>query len=197
MSNERECFELEIVRREAKDCQRCGLAESRGHVVFGEGRATAKVIFIGEAPGRLEDEQGLPFVGRSGVLLRALLAEAGVVEDEVFITSVIKCRPPDNRDPKRDEIRACSGWLETQIQLIAPIMICTLGNFALRLVRGDRAGIGSVHGVPQTREVFGHTTLIYPLFHPAAGLRSTQTRTMLQEDIARIPALLRQAENQR
>ncbi|CAB4859338.1 unannotated protein [freshwater metagenome] len=182
---------------EAQGCQRCELAESRGHVVFGEGRADANVFFIGEAPGRLEDEQGLPFVGRSGVLLRSLLADAGVAEEEVFITSVIKCRPPDNRDPKRDEISACSGWLEAQVQLIAPLLICTLGNFALRLVRGDRAGISSVHGVPEEREVFGHAALVLPLFHPAAALRSTQTRSLLRDDIAQIPALLREAERQR
>jgi len=165
-------------------------------VVFGEGNVGAEVLLIGEAPGRLEDEEGRPFVGRSGVLLRELLAEAGVAEEQLFITSVLKCRPPDNRDPKGDEISACSGWLEAQVRLVAPLVICTLGNFALRLVRGDRVGISSVHGVPETRKVFGHTALLLPLFHPAAGLRSTQTRTLLREDLALIPGLLTEARAQ-
>ena len=157
--------------------------------MFGEGNDHADVMFIGEAPGRLEDETGRPFVGRSGQLLESLLAEVGIARDAVFITSVVKCRPPANRDPKRDEISACSKWLEGQLELIRPNLICTLGNFALRLLSGDGDGITSVHGQERPVTLQARTFRMYPLFHPAAALRSTRTKALLRADIARIPDL--------
>lgn len=182
--------ELVGVFREASDCSRCGLSESRTQVVFGAGDADADLMLVGEAPGAEEDRQGLPFVGRSGALLSKLLAEAGLPRDRVFIANTLKCRPPENRNPRPEEIETCRPWLDEQIRLIEPRVIATLGNFATRLLSGDPTGITKVRGVPQLRTLGGRNVFLYPLFHPAAALRATGTAELLRRDINALPDLL-------
>jgi uracil-DNA glycosylase len=176
--------------REASACTRCPLAKTRTNVVFGSGNADADLMFVGEAPGQHEDLQGLPFVGRAGKLLDQLLEEIGLARRDVFIANVLKCRPPGNRDPAQEEIDACKPFLHRQIELIEPRVICTLGNFATKLLTRSQRGISSVHGRPQVHEVGGRTLRLYPLYHPAAALRSTGTLGELRADFARLPALL-------
>jgi DNA polymerase len=147
-------------------------------------------MFIGEAPGADEDRLGTPFVGRSGRLLDSLLTEAGIDREEVFIANVLKCRPPGNRDPRPTEIESCSFWLAKQMELIQPRLVCTLGNFATKLLRGDPTGITKVHGSPEIRTVAGRRVRLYPLFHPSAALRSTTTLGLLRADLMRIPDLV-------
>ncbi|MEI6447529.1 MAG: uracil-DNA glycosylase [Actinomycetes bacterium] len=181
---------LRRVCDQASRCERCGLSETRTQVVFGSGRADAEVMFIGEAPGADEDRLGTPFVGRSGRLLDGLLAEAGIEREEVFIANVLKCRPPENRDPRPVEIESCSVWLAKQMELVEPRLVCTLGNFATKLLRGDPTGITKVHGTPEIKTVAGRRVRLYPLFHPSAALRSTTTLGLLRADLMRIPDLV-------
>jgi DNA polymerase len=150
-------------------------------------------MFVGEAPGFHEDAQGVPFVGRAGQLLDELLAEQGLARGDVFVANVLKCRPPDNRDPQPDEIETCRPYLERQIALIEPRVICTLGNFATKLLSGSPRGITQVHGAPQERELGGRGVLLYPIFHPAAALRTPRVKEQLREDFARLPGLLAQS----
>lgn len=181
---------LKGVYHEAIGCTRCALSQTRRNVVFGAGNADADLMLVGEAPGRDEDERGLPFVGRAGKLLDSLLAEAGIARSEVFIANVLKCRPPGNRDPAPSEIEACRPWLEEQIRLIEPRVIATLGNFATKLLREDQTGITRVHGRPEVRRIGGRAVHLYPLYHPAAALRSSGTLEELRADVARLPELL-------
>jgi uracil-DNA glycosylase len=176
--------------REASECVRCPLHLSRTKVVFGSGNADADLMFVGEAPGMHEDQQGLPFVGRAGKLLDQLLGEVGLQRSDVFITNVLLCRPPGNRDPQPDEIDACKPYLHRKIELIEPKVICTLGNFATKLLTRSQRGITGVHGRAQVHELGGRTVRIFPLYHPAAALRSTNTLGELREDFSRLPALL-------
>src|SRR5439155_17272286 len=136
---------------ELKDCQKCTLAGSRTQVVFGSGNADADLMFVGEAPGFHEDRQGQPFVGRAGKLLDELLEEVGLARSQCFIANVLKCRPPGNRDPQPDEVDACKDHLSRQIELIQPRVVCTLGNFATKLLSGWPDGITKVRGTPQAR----------------------------------------------
>ena len=153
---------------EAAGCTRCPLAASRTQVVFGVGDPDADLMFVGEAPGRDEDLRGEPFVGRSGRLLDRLLAEeVGIGRERVYIAHVVKCRPPDNRDPRPDEIGACRPYLDQQIGLVAPKVVMTLGNFATRLLLDTDRGITTLRG---SSYPMGETTLV-PTFHPAAALR--------------------------
>jgi uracil-DNA glycosylase len=147
-------------------------------------------MFVGEAPGAREDEQGLPFVGRAGQLLDELLGEVGLKRSDVFITNVLKCRPPGNRDPLPDEIEVCKPYLYRQIELIEPKVISTLGNFATKLLTRSNRGIMSVRGRPQVHELGGRRVRVYPLCHPAAGLRTPATLGAIREDMARLPDLL-------
>lgn len=182
---------LEAAREQAQGCVRCPqLAENRRTVVFGSGDADADLMFIGEAPGANEDELGLPFVGRSGQLLERLLGEVGLAREDVFIQNVLCCRPPGNRDPLPAEIDNCQSWLMEKIRLVEPRVICTLGNFATKLVRGEPVGITRLHGQAEVREVGGRAVRLYPLFHPAAALYTPSNVEVLRTDIARIPALL-------
>jgi uracil-DNA glycosylase len=176
--------------REASACVRCPLHQGRTKVVFGNGNADADLMFVGEAPGRDEDLQGLPFVGRAGKLLDQLLEGVGMQRSDVFVANVLKCRPPGNRDPQPDEIETCRPYLHRQIDLIEPKVICTLGNFATKLLTRSQRGITGVHGRPQVHELGGRTVRVFPLYHPAAGLRSTRTLEELREDFAKLPALL-------
>ena len=160
--------ELAELAAEAAGCTRCPLAETRTNVVFGVGDPDADLMFVGEAPGRDEDLQGLPFVGRSGQLLDRLLAEElGVDRSRVYIANVVKCRPPDNRDPRPEEIAACRPYLTAQVELVAPRVVVSLGNFATKLLLDTDQGITKVRGASYP---MGGTVLV-PTFHPAAALR--------------------------
>jgi uracil-DNA glycosylase family 4 len=175
---------------ELADCTKCPLAETRTTVVFGTGDPDADLMFVGEAPGFHEDQQGKPFVGQAGKLLDKLLAEIGLERAQVFIANVLKCRPPGNRDPQPLEIEACRGHLSRQIELIEPRVVCTLGNFATKLLTDRPEGITKVHGVPQPLELGGRAVSLYPIFHPAAALYTPAMLEQLRADFARIPALL-------
>jgi uracil-DNA glycosylase family 4 len=176
--------------REASGCLRCPLSEGRTNVVFGAGHADADLMFVGEAPGQQEDLQGLPFVGRAGQLLDELLMEVGLRREDVFVANTLKCRPPGNRDPEPAEIEACRPYLEQQIALIEPSVICTLGNFATKLLTRSPRGITQVRGKPQVHELGGRTLRVYPIFHPAAALRTPRVKEELRSDFAGLPALL-------
>ena len=163
---------------------------TRTRAVFGAGNADADLMFVGEAPGQQEDLLGLPFVGRAGQLLNQMLEGIGIQRSDVFITNVICCRPPGNRDPLPEEIEACKPYLYKKIELIEPKVICTLGNFATKLLTGDPTGITRVHGRPQEREVAGRALKLFPIFHPAAALRTDAIKQLLREDFAKLPPLL-------
>jgi DNA polymerase len=189
--------ELVSVYREMCDTHACPLIDVRTKLVFGAGNANADLMFVGEAPGASEDQQGLPFVGRAGQLLNQCLEEIGIQRSDVFITNVICCRPPGNRDPLPEEIDACKPYLYRKIQLIEPKVICTLGNFATKLLTGNPTGITKVHGRPQEREVAGRVIQLFPLFHPAAALRTDSVKQLLREDFAKLPALLAEPEEEK
>jgi uracil-DNA glycosylase len=176
--------------REVRKCERCPLHETRTQTVFGAGNANADLMFVGEAPGAQEDLQGIPFVGRAGKLLDELLAENGLARGDVFIANVLKSRPPGNRDPQPDEIAACEPYLFRQVELIEPTVICTLGNFSTKLLTGSNTGISRVHGVPQVHQLGRRTVQIFPIYHPAAGLRTPSVKEQLREDFRKLPALL-------
>jgi uracil-DNA glycosylase len=180
------------VYREASGCTLCPLHETRTRVVFGSGNSDADLMFVGEAPGAEEDRQGLPFVGRAGGLLTQLLEEIGLKREDVFIANTLKCRPPGNRDPQPVEIDTCNPYLQQQVELIQPRVIATLGNFATKLLTGNRAGITKVRGTPQVHELGGITVFLMPLLHPAAALRTPALVETLREDFAKLPALLQQ-----
>jgi DNA polymerase len=183
--------ELKAVFRDASTCTRCPqLAETRTRVVFGSGNADADLMFVGEAPGRNEDEQGIPFVGAAGKLLDQLLGEIGLSRDEVFIANCLKCRPPGNRDPLPQEISNCQGWLFRQLELIQPKVVCTLGNFSTKLLREDMTGITRLHGQAEVRVIGPRAVRLMPLYHPAAALYTRSLLETLQQDFARIPGLL-------
>jgi DNA polymerase len=171
-------------------CTKCALAQSRTQVVFGVGSPSAELMFVGEAPGFHEDKQGVPFVGAAGQLLTKLLAGIGIAREDVYIANVLKCRPPGNRDPLPEEISACEGHLWRQIELIQPALVCTLGNFATKLLSGKPNGITQVHGRPQEVVLGGNAVTLYPIFHPAAALYTPRMLAVLEEDFARIPDLL-------
>jgi len=175
-------------------CTRCGLARGRTQVVFGAGNPHADLMFVGEAPGFHEDQQGVPFVGQAGKLLDRLLASVGLRREDVYIANVLKCRPPGNRDPQPDEIKACEPHLFRQISLVAPTVIATLGNFATKLLSGRPLGITRVHGQEQALTIAGRSVLLYPLYHPAAALYTPAMLAVLEADFARLPALLRAGE---
>jgi DNA polymerase len=147
-------------------------------------------MFVGEAPGFHEDQQGYPFVGQAGKLLDKLLAGIGLTRGDVYIANVLKCRPPGNRDPQPDEIEACESHLFRQIELIEPKLVGTLGNFATKLLSGKQHGITRVHGAPQPATVGGRQVTLYPIYHPAAALYTPAMLKTLEEDFARIPELL-------
>ncbi len=172
---------LDEISRDVKSCTECRLHEERRHAVPGEGDHEAKIMFIGEAPGKQEDEAGRPFVGRAGALLEELLKEAGFSREDVFITNVVKCRPPDNRDPRKDEIETCKPYLEEQIDLLEPKLIVTLGNHAAETLIG-RSGMKDMHG--QEFEYKG--VKVIPMYHPAAGLYNPDLKSTMKEDMKKI-----------
>jgi uracil-DNA glycosylase family 4 len=176
---------LNEVIKEIRGCLGCGLHYSRSHVVPGEGAADAKVMFIGEGPGFHEDQQGRPFVGAAGKFLDELLVMVGLQREEVYITNVVKCRPPGNRDPRPEEIDACRDFLDRQIALIEPKIIITLGRFSM-MRYFPNAKISHIHG--QARKIDG--ILYYPMYHPAAALHQPSLRPRVEEDMVKIPDLI-------
>jgi uracil-DNA glycosylase len=171
-------------------CTKCALAEGRTQVVFGSGNPDADLMFVGEAPGFHEDQQGVPFVGQAGKLLDRLLEGIGLTRADVFVVNVLKCRPPGNRDPLPEEIAACEPHLFRQIELIEPVLVATLGNFATKLLSGKPAGITRVHGHEQEVTLGARRVSLYPIYHPAAALYTPSMLKVLEEDFARIPELL-------
>src|ERR1035438_3112357 len=182
---------LKEVDAQTQRCVRCAeLAATRKTVVFGAGNADAELMFVGEAPGASEDEQGVPFVGRAGKLLEKLLEEIGLSRTQVFIANVLKCRPPGNRDPLPVEIENCQDYLRRQVELIQPTVICTLGNFSTKLLRDDPTGITRLHGQPEVLVLGRRAVRLYPIFHPAAALYTPSMLDTLREDFIRLPELL-------
>lgn len=183
--------ELEQVATEVRGCTLCKLYKTANKGVPGEGPPTAKIMFIGEAPGFNEDRQGRPFVGAAGQFLEELLALAGLRREDVFITNVVKHRPPNNRDPEPDEISACALYLERQIAAINPRVIVTLGRFSMaKWFPNER--ITRIHGQPK----WVGARLIVPMMHPAAALHQPQNRTLIEDDFRRLPDFLAQAEQE-
>jgi uracil-DNA glycosylase family 4 len=183
--------ELKAVWRQAQSCTKCPqLAAARQTVVFGSGNADADLMFVGEAPGANEDKEGLPFVGQAGRLLDTLLEEIGLQRTDTFICNVLKCRPPGNRDPLPQEIDACQDYLFRQLELIAPRVVCTLGNFSTKLLRGDPTGITRLHGREEVRQIGPRRVRLYPIYHPAAALYTPKMLEVLREDFRRLPGLL-------
>lgn len=162
-------------------CEKCRLCKDRKHAVPGEGNINARIIFVGEAPGADEDTQGRPFVGRSGQFLSELMSKIGLDRRNVWIGNVIKCRPPENRDPMFDEVRACTPYLEKQIEMINPKVIVTLGRFALEYFI-PKARISEAHGTPYRVK----NRIVFPLYHPAAALRNDIIRKMLHEEFRKL-----------
>ncbi|MGI9023780.1 MAG: uracil-DNA glycosylase [Acidimicrobiales bacterium] len=182
---------LAEVERQASGCTRCSLAAGRTNVVFGVGDSHADLMFVGEGPGAQEDLQGEPFVGRSGQLLdRLVQEEMGLTRDNFYIGNVVKCHPPGNRDPRPDEIATCRPWLESQIELIDPAVVVTLGNFATKLLLDTAEGITRVRG----RAYPFRRGMLVPTFHPAAALRSgAMTVAHMRADLVRAKQLLSRA----
>ena len=179
---------LTLLYNEIAQCEKCGLSKTRTMVVPGEGPEDADVLFIGEAPGWHEDKQGRPFVGPAGKFLDELLAAAGFKRTDVYIGNVIKCRPPNNRDPLPPEISACKQWLDRQIEIISPRMIVTLGRYSMaRYFPGQT--IGRIHGT--TRKENG--IIYYAMYHPAAALHQQKLKAVIMEDMSRIPQILADA----
>ncbi|HLA98884.1 MAG TPA: uracil-DNA glycosylase [Anaerolineales bacterium] len=176
------------IAQEVSVCEKCSLHHSRKHAVPGEGPSNAAIMFIGEGPGFHENEQGRPFVGAAGKFLEELLAGIGMQRTEVFITNVVKCRPPGNRDPLPDELDACAGYLERQIQAINPQVIVTLGRFSMARFLPN-AKISSVHG--QAMQVRGRW--VVPMYHPAAALHQASLRPIIERDFAHLPELIAKA----
>jgi uracil-DNA glycosylase len=177
--------ELAILSAEICQCQKCGLARLRLKAVPGDGPENAAIMFIGEAPGWHENQQGKPFVGPAGQLLDELLASINLKRAGVFITNVIKCRPPENRDPLPEEIAACAPYLEQQIALIKPKVIVTLGRYSMAKFFGGES-ISRIHGQP--RKIEG--VLVFPMYHPAAALHQPRLRQDLINDMKKLPAIL-------
>jgi uracil-DNA glycosylase len=181
--------DLTEVHRRVEVCTLCDLWRTRTRAVPGSGDPEAKLMFVGEAPGYHEDRQGLPFVGAAGRLLDDLLGRIGMDRADVFITNIIKCRPPANRDPQPPEIESCHPYLDRQVALINPTVIATLGRFSMAHFLGPSVAISRIHGQPY--RIGGR--IVYPLFHPAAALRQERFRTALEEDFTKLVDLLQSA----
>jgi uracil-DNA glycosylase family 4 len=181
---------LAALREALRDCSQCGLCNGRTQVVFGVGDPDAELMFVGEGPGFHEDRMGEPFVGQAGKLLTELLGQIGLARTDVYIANVVKCRPPENRDPLPAEIEACSPHLMEQIAIIRPKVICTLGRFATKLLADTELSMTAIHGRAKARSLAGVDTIIFPVFHPAAALYTPANRQVLEEDFSRLRRLL-------
>ena len=173
-----------------RDCAKCGLSNGRTQVVFGTGHAQADLMFVGEGPGFHEDRLGEPFVGQAGKLLTELLGRIGLRREDVYIANVVKCRPPENRDPAPAEIEACSPHLMEQIRIIRPRVVCTLGRFATRLLADTELSMTVIHGKAKPRTLAGVDTVVFPVFHPAAALYTPANRAVLEDDFGKLRILL-------
>ena len=178
---------LDEIRAQVENCHACSLCETRTNTVFGDGDPHARVLIVGEAPGKNEDLQGKPFVGAAGKFLDELLEEAGLKREEVFIANVLKCRPPSNRNPQADEIEACAPFLREQTQSIDPWIIVTMGNFATQFILRTGTGITRLRGTVQQTGRF----VVLPVFHPAAAIYDRSKRDVLLEDFRQVGALVR------
>ncbi len=182
---------LEVLQEEVEACTRCPLAQGRTHTVFGTGNPNARVLIVGEAPGKNEDLQGEPFVGAAGHKLDALLEIAGLDRArDVFIANVLKCRPPSNRDPRPEEIEVCTPFLREQTRTIDPEFIVTLGNFATKFILKTEVGITRLHGKLQYAGKFK----VFPIYHPAAAIYDRTKQLALEEDFARLGELIAQSD---
>lgn len=192
LSSEGRRIALEKLAEQIRACEQCPLHTGRTNAVPGAGRADADIMFIGEAPGYHEDQQGLPFVGASGKYLGELLGKIGLARNDVFITNVVKCRPPGNRDPLTTEIDICKpAYLEAQIKLIQPKIVATLGRFSMALFFPKNTRISKIHGQPLRQD----GRIYYPLFHPAAVLRNPNLRPVMEEDFKRMLDLIKEIED--
>jgi DNA polymerase len=177
---------LQSIREEIGDCQRCKLAPTRTHIVFGSGNSNAELVFVGEAPGYDEDQQGLPFVGRAGQLLTKIIESIDLKREDVYICNVLKCRPPENRNPEPDEVAACNPFLRKQLAAIRPKIVCCLGTFAAQTVLQTAAPISRLRG--RFHDVDGMRVIA--TFHPAYLLRSPEKKRDVWEDMKQIRAEL-------
>lgn len=184
---------LDELRVQVESCRRCPLCDGRTQTVFGVGNPHARVMFIGEAPGKNEDLQGEPFVGAAGHYLSELLGCAGLRREDVFIANVLKCRPPGNRDPRPEEIQTCTPYLREQTRTIDPEVLVTLGKFSTQFVLKTQVGITRLHGRVQRAGKF----LVFPIFHPAAALYDGAKREALENDFVTLGQLLHQLDEQK
>lgn len=182
-----ETLPLEEIRAQVEQCHACSLCEGRTNVVFGEGDPHARVLIVGEAPGKNEDLQGKPFVGAAGKFLDELLEAAGLKREEVFIANVLKCRPPSNRNPQANEIETCAPFLRMQTQTIDPLVIVTMGNFATQFILRTGTGITQLRGTVQQAGRF----VVLPVFHPAAAIYDRSKRDVLLADFQQVGELVR------
>jgi uracil-DNA glycosylase len=180
---------LDDLNRQIEHCQDCELARTRTRVVPGEGPADPSILFIGEAPGFHEDQQGRPFVGPAGQFLEQLLGSIGLKRNQVYIANVIKCRPPSNRDPLPGEIQSCQKWLDQQIESLKPKVIVTLGRFSMARYFPNET-IGKIHGKPRLFENFA----CFPMYHPAAALHQGDLRKVIEADMLKLPSLIHEMQ---
>lgn len=184
--------QLSAIHTEIYHCTKCPLHEGRTRTVPGAGNPDAEILFIGEAPGYHEDQQGLPFVGKSGQYLEELLATINLTRNDVFIANVVKCRPPDNRDPLEEEIATCNPYLRAQIEVLDPLLIVTLGRYSMNMFFPNEK-VSQIHGQAK----YGTRRAYYPLFHPAYALRNQSVKVEMVEDFARIPRLIEEVQEKR
>lgn len=177
---------IQAVAREVIACTKCRLCETRKSAVPGEGSQSTKVMFVGEAPGGEEDIQGRPFVGAAGKLLTELLESTGLKREEVYITNVVKCRPPNNRPPRKDETATCKPYLDRQVALIQPKVICPMGNSAIRVFIDSEKSVTGLHGI----SFEGDSATYFPMYHPAAALYTASLRKVMEEDFKKLGSLL-------
>ena len=177
---------LEKVSSEVLVCTKCRLCETRQHAVPGEGLGSAEVMFVGEAPGEQEDLQGRPFVGAAGKLLTELLQSVNIRREEVYITNTVKCRPPNNRPPRKDESAACGPYLDRQIALIRPAILCPMGNSAIKTFLDSDKSVTTLHGIPFEIK----SVTYFPMYHPAAALYTFSLRKVMEEDFKKLKILL-------
>ncbi|MFH1690992.1 MAG: uracil-DNA glycosylase [Candidatus Omnitrophota bacterium] len=181
---------LESLKEKVRHCQKCGLAKTRKNVVPGEGKVPTPILFIGEAPGASEDEAGRPFCGKAGRVLDELLTKAGLKRQDIYIANILKCRPPGNRNPETKEIQACCEYLNQQIDLIKPKIICCLGNFSTKYImekfdlKNKVQGISKIHGQVFIAPTSAGSIKIIPLYHPAVVTYNATTMPILEKDFA-------------
>jgi uracil-DNA glycosylase len=183
--------ELQLIHSQILECTKCELHKSRTKAVPGEGPYDAKVVFVGEGPGQNEDEQGRPFVGAAGKFLTELLESIGLKRSDVFITNIVKCRPPNNRAPRKSEIETCNPYLQSQIRLINPRIVCALGTPAITTIMGDEYSASRFHGKPLTK---GEVTIL-PMYHPAAALYDASLKETIFHDFQILKELLENKES--